>query len=316
MQVSKYCTENNIGNVCVIGQKEKTTIHSKSSQEFMREVVKAGSWQLNIMENGFMPDFISLPPKYDEKNNKSAVKNMEVVKKKVAVWLKEGHVEKLPAKATCNSPLTVSDKLDVDTGKVKKRVCLDLSRHVNKFLKKHSTNFEDLAATASLYKQGDFMCVFDLENQYFHVQLAETAKQFFGFSLPEEDGTETAYQFKVMVYGFAAAGSVVTRLIKPLQSHLHNKGIRTAIYMDDGQVVAGSAAATEAAMKEATNTFQKAGWNIQWEKTSMQARQDCKYLGFNIMLETLEYKAAPAKEKKVIRLVEQLCGSVTSPRSF
>ena len=46
----------NIGNVCVIGQKEKTSIHSKSSQEFMREVVKAGSWQLNIMENGFMPD--------------------------------------------------------------------------------------------------------------------------------------------------------------------------------------------------------------------------------------------------------------------
>ena len=56
MHISKCCTEINIGHVCVIGQKEKTSIHSKSSQEFMREVVKAGSWQLNIMENGFMPD--------------------------------------------------------------------------------------------------------------------------------------------------------------------------------------------------------------------------------------------------------------------
>ena len=269
------------------GSKEKRSIHSKSSQGFMREEVKAGSWQLNIMEKGFMPYFTSAPTKYDEKNNKSAAKNMAVVREKVAGWLKEGHVEKLPVKATFNSPLTVADKLEVDTGKVKKQVCLDLSRHVNKFLEKHPTNFEDLAATGSLYKQGDFMCVFDLENQYFHVQLAEEAKQFFGFSLPEEDGTETAYQFKVMVYSFAMAGSVVTRLINPLQNYLHNKGIRTAIYMADRQVVAGTAAATEAAMKEATDAFQKAGWNIQWEKTSIQARQDCKYLGFNIMLMTL-----------------------------
>ena len=127
----------------------------------MREVVKARSWQLNIMENGFIPDFISLPPKYDEKNNKSAVKNMEVVREKVAVWLKEGHVEKLPVKATCNSPQTVSDKLEVDTGKVKKRVCLDLSRHVNKFLEKHPTNFEDLAQQPACTNK-EITCVFSI----------------------------------------------------------------------------------------------------------------------------------------------------------
>ena len=66
-----------------------------------------------------------------------------------------------------------------------------------------------------------------------------------------------------MVYGFAAAGSVVTRLIKPLQGYLHNRGIRSAIYMDDGQVVASSAEKTRQDMETTLQVFQQAGWNIK-----------------------------------------------------
>ena len=66
-----------------------------------------------------------------------------------------------------------------------------------------------------------------------------------------------------MVYGCAAAGSVVTRLIKPLQGYLPNRGIRSAIYMDDGQVVASSAEKTRQDMETTLQVFQQAGWNIQ-----------------------------------------------------
>ena len=272
----------------------------------MKDEVKAGNWQLSLMEEGFKPDFREQPEKYSERNNMSAVKNMDVVRKKVEEWRQEGFVEKLQRKATCNSPLTVSDKVDPETGKIKKRVCLDLSRHVNKCLNKHHTNLEDLAATACLYQQGDYMCVFDLENQYFHVQLAPEVRQFFGFSIQDQDGTETAYQFKVMIYGFAAAAAVVTRLIKPLQGYLHNKGIRTAIYMDDGQVVGATKEVTAKDMKTVLQVFQRAGWNIQWTKTVQEPRQDIKYLGFHVMLENMEYVAAPGKEREAMQLAGDL----------
>ena len=152
----------------------------------MTETVRAGAWHMRLLEHGFTPDFKAIPPAFTEPNNKSAMKNLSFVRKKVASWEADGHVEKLAQKATCNSPLTVADKVDSVSGKVKQRLCLDMSRHVNKFLNKHHTNFEDLSATACLYKQGDSMCVFDLENQYYHIRLSQEAKQFFGFSVQKK----------------------------------------------------------------------------------------------------------------------------------
>ena len=272
----------------------------------MEQQLKGSPWHQRLLEQGFMPDFAALPTEYSEKNNRSALQNINFVREKVKEWEKGGFVERRTERAWCNSPLTVSDKKDLETGKIKKRLCLDMSRHVNKFLNKHHTNYEDLPSTACLYEKGDHMCVFDLENQYFHVKLAEGAKKFFGFSVPDDLGGETVYNFTVMVYGFAAAGSVVTRLIKPLQGYLHNKGIRSAIYMDDGQVVGSTVEETRQAMQQAVDTFAKAGWNIQWAKTSLEPEQDVKYLGFHIQLKTTEYTAAAEKEADIIEGVQQL----------
>ena len=109
-----------------------------------------------------------------------------------------------------------------------------------------------------------------------------------------------------MVYGFAAAGSVVTRLIKPLQGYLHNRGIRSAIYMDDGQVVASSAEKTKKDMETTLKVFQQAGWNIQWTKTATEPSQEVKYLGMYICLTTMEYKAPTDKENEVIKLAQEV----------
>ena len=136
------------------------SIHSKQSRSFMTETVRAGAWHMRLLEHSFTPDFKAIPPAYTEPNNRSTMKNLSFVREKVAAWVADGHVEKLAQKATCNSPLTVVDKVDSATGKVKQRLCLDTSRHVNKFLHKHHTNFEDLSATACLYSQGVSRCVF------------------------------------------------------------------------------------------------------------------------------------------------------------
>ena len=121
----------------------------------MKETVQVGAWHMKLLEHGFTPDFKAVPSAYSEQNNMSAMKNLQFVREKVAAWEADGHVEKLAQKATCNSPLTVVDKVDPVSGKVKKRLCLDMSRHVNRFLNKHHTNFDDLTATSCLYQKGD-----------------------------------------------------------------------------------------------------------------------------------------------------------------
>ncbi len=100
---------------------------------------------------------------------------MDKVREKVAEWQKQGAVIRLASPAWCTSPLSVVEKLDTQSGTVKKRVVLDLSRHVNKPVKKWNVQMEDLRATEGMREEGDWMAVFDLENQFFHVKLRPDA---------------------------------------------------------------------------------------------------------------------------------------------
>ena len=59
-----------------VNDKEKS-IHESESVRFSQEVLKAGSWQTNVLKNGLSLDFVSRPGMYREKNNKSAVKNID-----------------------------------------------------------------------------------------------------------------------------------------------------------------------------------------------------------------------------------------------
>ncbi len=42
--------------------------------------------------------------------------------------------------------------------------------------------------------------------------------KYFGFAVPDEQGRERFYCFTVMIYGYAPAVAVVTRLVRPVIS--------------------------------------------------------------------------------------------------
>jgi hypothetical protein len=59
----------------------------------MKEIIGEEKWQESVLKNGLRLNFKEEPRKYREKNNMSAVKQMDVLKDKVAEWLLGGHVE-------------------------------------------------------------------------------------------------------------------------------------------------------------------------------------------------------------------------------
>ncbi len=189
----------------------KRDIHVESSRRFMTEELGAGDWHKQILQEGFYPDFVSMPQQYREDNNRSAQRNMDTVRNKIAEWQQQGAVIRLVRLAWCTSPLSVAEKMDTLTGETKKRVVLDLSRHVNKHVRKWNVQMDDLRATKGMREEGDWMAAFDLENQFFHVKLHPEAYKYFGFSVPDETGADRFYCFTVIVYGFASAVAVVTR---------------------------------------------------------------------------------------------------------
>jgi hypothetical protein len=290
----------------------KLSIHSKESIWFMEKILKAGSWQMKVIREGYKPQFSAQPPRYRERNNRSARNEMETVRSKVKEWEEAGYITRLAEPAWCTNPLSVVLKMEAETGKVKKRVVLDTSRHLNNYVVKQTVHLEDLPSTSAMVSKGDYMCVFDLENQFFHVQLAPEVKDYFGFAVPDEEGNESFFRFNIMVYGFAPAVAVVTRLIKPLQSTLHEAGIRTSIYVDDGQVLARSKDEARQDMVTVVTAFQLAGWNIQWAKTVQEPERSLKYLGFINDTEKMEYRASIEKQDVILSLTSEVLHQATT----
>ena len=64
------------------------------------------------------------------------------------------------------------------TGKVKKRPCLDLSRHVNKYIMDTPVNISHLSAVEDMLLEGDFQTLYDLNNMYFQVKVTQKQQQF------------------------------------------------------------------------------------------------------------------------------------------
>ena len=63
--------------------------------------------------------------------------------------------------------MTVAVQHNLITNVTKYRPCIDLSRHVNKFIKDFPVKLDDLTVVEELVSPGDFMTALDLENQFF-----------------------------------------------------------------------------------------------------------------------------------------------------
>ena len=159
------------------------------------------------------------------------------------------------------NPMTVVTKVDLETGEIKKRPCIDMSRCLNKLVPPVKSTLDSLSVCEKMLMAGDFQSVFDLENMYFHIQLHPDARQFFGFSLPSDNGGKDYFEFTVMCYGYTAAVSTVTRLVKPLKTYLNQLGIRFHIYIDDGRVVAQTQEECNFKAQLTRACFQLAGFN-------------------------------------------------------
>ena len=156
-----------------------------------------------------------------------------------------------------------------------------------------------------MLSRSDFLASFDLANQFFHVRLAEADRKFFGFAFPDETGQLQYYQFKVMAYGFSPAVSVVTRLLKPVKAYLHELGIKLSIYVDDGRLGSQEKVEAEEQLRFSLQVLQLCGWNVQWEKTALEASQQHLHLGFVTDTVSMKYFYPQGKVETVNRELEQ-----------
>ena len=188
-------------DVCLIfeeGKDLENKVHDTLARHasFWRES-GASSFAVSVVENGYVPQMWENPQNYEEKNNGSY--------REEKVWANEAVFKLARAKLVrevdrrslcCVNPLTVAKN-----ARGKKRLCIDLSRCVNKVIKAPKFKIESTIAALQVIEKGDYCFSFDLKSAYLQVKLNENFLQYFGFAIDLEDGSRRYFQYFNLPFG-------------------------------------------------------------------------------------------------------------------
>ena len=100
----------------------------------------------------------------------------------------------------------------------KRRLCIDLSRCVNKVIRAPKFKIQSTMAVLQVVEKDDWLFSFDLKSAYLQVPINENFTKFFGFCLEEEGGTKRFFYYKQMPFGLNDACRVLMKLLRsPLE---------------------------------------------------------------------------------------------------
>jgi len=286
-------------------------IHKEENVMFWRDVLKADSWVMDTLRGGYVLPFVETPPEsYEEDNNASARQDMEFVRNTVRKWADQGVVKILKEKPNFVSPLTVAARHCID-GSIKKRLCWDGSRCVNKLLAQESVSLSHLQNALELTEKGDLQCKYDLKSAYFHIKIHEHHVKYLGAKFMDEKGEPVYFCFLFMPFGLSSAVRCMTKLFKPIVAYLSSVGIRHTIFIDDGRSLSRTKEDSQREFQTTLDIISKAGWIIEISKTVPidGGSTVMEYLGFIIDSEQMSVSLTQEKINSIRQSVADVVQS-------
>ena len=108
----------------------------------------------NIIANGYIIPFITIPPLLYTPNSNFSLRNSKFVSQAISKLLRNNCIEELDQKTYCCNHLTVAESK-------KLRLALDL-RHVNSFIKQNKFRYENLTTLLEILSEGEHFTIFHL----------------------------------------------------------------------------------------------------------------------------------------------------------
>ena len=282
------------------------SIHSEDVRAFWQNDLQAGEWVMDVLTQGYVIPFVESPPAYEEANNKSAMQDMPFVIQAVAELQKRGVIEFRDEKPLCVSPLTVSKKFGRD-GITKNRLCWDGSRCVNLYVKEQKVVLSHLRRSLEITREGDFQVTYDLKAAYHHVRIHPSQTKYLCAAIPKPDGGKQYFVFLYLPFGLSSAVHCLTKLFKPVNAYIHEKGIRHSIYLDDGRIVAETKCKAEDQRTFVYKVLKSSGWILEVKKYDKDgdANQSKEYLGFIIDTASMTVRLQEAKKQRILQQVSE-----------
>ena len=137
--------------------------------------MQASNFILSTIHNGYKIPFLSTPPRFWYKNNRSSLDNCDFVTEAIQDLIQDEKITEVNSSDLSNinfNPLSVSIQ---PCGKVK-RLILDL-RLVNQHLYKFKFKYEDYKKALEYFEAGGFAINFDLKSGYHHLDICPHHRQ-------------------------------------------------------------------------------------------------------------------------------------------
>ena len=180
---------------------------------------------MEIVKNGYKIPFLGVPPKFEKRNNMSAIEHSDFVTTAVLDLLAADLIEEVAGKPWIISPLSVASNS-------KLRLILDLSV-TNKYVKSDKFCLEDQNLFYDLAKSGKYVSSFDLKACYHQIPIHKNSRQYLGFQWVIQ-GELRHFVFKVLPFGLTSGPYVCKMLFRPLVKKWREASIKVVLYFDDG----------------------------------------------------------------------------------
>lgn len=186
---------------------------------------------------------------------------------------------------------------------------MDASRGLNPYLLDRKIRLEGLDVREQILQPGDFQTKQDLDSGYWHVPLFEGHKKFVGCHFVNKDGSVLFWVWNVLFLGIKDAVWIFTKLLVPHKRYLRSKGIRMSIYIDDQSVLGSSYVECLYNTQIALDTLAKAGWVVNWNKSSDPPIQDMTFLGLVNCTKSMKYFVPEDKKVDICHLLNFVLSS-------
>lgn len=177
------------------------------------------------------------------------------------------------------------------------RFILNLKKF-NKFAFSTHFKLEDLRTTTKLMTPGCFMATIDLKNAYYMISIKESDRKYLRFLFQDK-----LYEFKCLPFGLSTAPYVFTKIMKPVMCHLRSLGLLSVTYLDDILCLADSYEECLQNVLTTKTLLESLGFIINIDKSCLQPKQYCQYLGF--ILNSVQFSLT-LTQKKILSICKNL----------
>ena len=188
----------------------------------------------------------------------------------------------------------------------KLRLVLDLSRHVNKYVRYCHFKYETWSDVRQVISEDCYFKTFDFKSGYHHISLMQSQRKYFGFSFVGSDGIRRFYRFKQLPFGLSSACYIFTKITRSLVRHWRRRGLNAFIYIDDGIVIFRTLEDAQKSSLSIRADIENSGFVINEEKSHWIPSQRALWLGFTVDSVTLKMYVPQNKVEQLITLSRAL----------